>query len=235
MEIFETATAAIEAAVGALEQEIDPARRQAEFDAAMKPFKHEWKYAPKDEEAKAADRVRADQARRAGERLWHVAKLTIDHEPAIEAAIEASQEPLDALAAYHAWTGTLGATRQEQLGVLTLDELTTARHERTYEAATPRRVLADYLRAQRDPHSPTSAALIRHVERRQSAGWSWPVGTEHNDLETQAALALSRAIQEARKARIPEAGIKAREAIAKAKRLRLEAERVHGLSPRRPE
>src|ERR1700754_366504 len=140
MEIFETATTAIEAAISGLSADLDPEARQRMIDEKMRPFTAPdgmWRHAPKSEHRRALDQLEQEWAGAAGEKLWHVVMATKAHEDAVEKAIEQAQEPAGVLEAWARWSGSAGMSRDEQLGAWTLDELRVARFDREFAGVKP--------------------------------------------------------------------------------------------------
>jgi hypothetical protein len=144
-------------------------------------------------------------------------------------AIAAAQEAPGPLQAFHRWTQTEGASRQEQFAVWQLAELQRARIDRELSAASPSQVLETYQRALQDPHSPENNVALAFIETRYRDGWQ---GLQPaSEAEILRAVKLTETIEAARLQRVPEPATRALDTLKAARKAAQYARDVHKLSP----
>lgn len=229
-------TQQLEAAITALETEIDPTLREEERARVMHDFEApdgKWKYAPKDEKQRAAKALREDQDHRAGERLYDVGRMVIDIEPLLKQAVESAKEPPSPLESFTRSNNTNGKyTLEQELLVDIREELQQQTLDHQYGSALPSVVLAAYKSAVELGDD----ATIRYTEKRHGRGWAGR-DLQGADQITQATAAqsLGRYIRQQRDSRIHPEYKAALEAFARARKAMQKAADLHGIVPRNPD
>src|SRR5437899_10746698 len=133
-----------------LYREVDPARREAERAELMKPFEHEWKYAPVAEKEHAAARIKATQDDRAADALYRAERLVLDVAPTVPPLKAKLMRAPDAESAWLSRSGQAGMTASDYFNLYVLDELRQQRLGTELRTASPASVLDSYETALND-------------------------------------------------------------------------------------
>ena len=202
---------AVQAALDALEHELNPEARRAELEEALKPYAKDgpWAHAPASAKRETAESVAALQKSRADAALLQILQTADAAAPLVEADVTASMNVPDPLTAYVQARDGVGVTGSEGLQLGILGELKTARFDRTLRGAMPAALLAAYQDAvaRRDVHE------VAYIERHGTA-----LAGRTDDVDQITALhVLNRTIEQTRAARVPDHLRTARDVIAKAR------------------
>ena len=207
---------------------VDRDKRGAEHAASMKPFaKGEmWQFAPESERRKASEAIIAEQDAYAGECLFNFERFVLEAEPVIDATISDLMEPPSAEAAIYARYNVKGMSIEAREIALLRSELREQNLRGELQSASPVEILSMYQRAL----STGDDCAVRVVEsglskRRYSS-------TEPRDIA--AVQALAKAIEQARRNRVPENVRNTQHALKQARVLIGRIKNVHKIEPKRP-